>query len=132
MTISVQAAPAHPASVESRIGTLHYDVGCPRPETSRRLYDEMDFQRAVQDLGLDALDLGIADDVPDAVQRIRNVKVYPWSEREDPTPSRFVSISGALIDTRPQSGMGYPMFRLYSPTAPLFDGTWTLPDVEPV
>ena len=24
----------------------------------------------------------------------------------------------------------YPMFRLYSPTAPLFDGTWALPDVE--
>ena len=24
----------------------------------------------------------------------------------------------------------YPMFRFYSPTAPLFDGTWALPDVE--
>ena len=24
----------------------------------------------------------------------------------------------------------YPMFRLYSPTEPLFDGTWALPDVE--
>jgi hypothetical protein len=22
------------------------------------------------------------------------------------------------------------MFRLYSPTAPLFDGTWALPDAE--
>jgi hypothetical protein len=22
------------------------------------------------------------------------------------------------------------MFRLYSPTAPLFDGTWSLPDAE--
>lgn len=231
MTISDHTAPAHPESVDSRIGTLHYDVGCPTPETSRRLFDEMDFQRAVQaylwaypavsfesirsvaknDLGMDSLDLGIADDfvdpksmwltandttiyafvnfdlsqgpvvieippgaivglvddfwqkslvdvglpgpyagnggkflvlppghegedahddyytvhahmhdhnmlvrgiivdgdVPDAVQRVRNVKVYPWSEREDPTPNRFVSISGALIDTRPPGGMEF-------------------------
>jgi hypothetical protein len=26
----------------------------------------------------------------------------------------------------------YAMFRIYSPTAPLFDGTWTLPDIEPL
>ena len=25
---------------------------------------------------------------------IRKVRVYPWSERDDPTPNRFVSISG--------------------------------------
>ena len=37
----------------------------------------------------------VDNDVPDAVARIRNVKVYPWSEREDPTPNTFVSISGA-------------------------------------
>ncbi len=35
------------------------------------------------------------------------------------------------IETVPGRGF-YPMFRLYSPTAPLFDGTWTLPDVEPI
>jgi hypothetical protein len=34
------------------------------------------------------------------------------------------------IETVPGKGY-YPMFRLYSPTAPLYDGTWTLPDVEP-
>ena len=33
------------------------------------------------------------------------------------------------LETVPGRGF-YPMFRLYSPTAPLFDGTWTLPDVE--
>ena len=33
------------------------------------------------------------------------------------------------IETVPGSGF-YPMFRFYSPTAPLFDGTWVLPDVE--
>ena len=49
----------------------------------------------------------VDNDVPDAVARIRNVKVYPWSEREDPKPNKFVSISGALIDTTPPGGMEY-------------------------
>ena len=35
------------------------------------------------------------------------------------------------LETVPGRGY-YPMFRLYSPTAPLYDGTWALPDVEPV
>lgn len=34
------------------------------------------------------------------------------------------------IQTVPGRGF-YPMFRLYSPTAPAFDGTWALPDVDP-
>ena len=207
-----------------RLGALQYELGFPTTETSQKLFDEMDFQRAVQvylwgypavsfesirltlkeDLGIDFNDLGIADnfvgpesvwltandttiyavvnidvaqgpvvidippgaivgllddfwqrslvdvglpgpdagnggkflllppgyddevpsgyyevratmhshnllvrgiivdnDVPDAVERIRNVKVYRWSEREDPKPNKFVSISGALIDTTP-------------------------------
>ncbi len=33
------------------------------------------------------------------------------------------------IETVPGRGF-YVMFRFYSPTAPLFDGTWTLPDIE--
>ena len=33
------------------------------------------------------------------------------------------------IETVPGRGF-YLMFRLYSPTAPLFDGTWSLPDAE--
>jgi hypothetical protein len=220
-----------PDSVEvPRVGALRYELGFPTPETSQKLFDEMDFQRAVQaylwgypavsfesirltlkqDLGIDFNDMGIADnfvgpesvwltandttiyavinidvaqgpvvidippgaivgllddfwqrnlvdvglpgpdagnggkflllppgydgeipsdyyevratmhnhnllvrgivvdnDVPDAVERIRNVKVYPWSEREDPKPNKFVSISGALIDTTPPGGMEY-------------------------
>jgi hypothetical protein len=220
-----------PDSVEvPRVGAVRYELGFPTPETSQKLFDEMDFQRAVQcylwgypavsfesirltfkqDLDIDFNDLGIADsfvhpesvwltandttiyavvnidiaqgpvvidippgaivgllddfwqrslvdvglpgpdagnggkflllppgydgdvpsgyyavratmhnhnllvrgiivdnDVPDAVERIRNVKVYPWSEREDPKPNKFVSISGALIDTTPPGGMEY-------------------------
>jgi hypothetical protein len=221
-----------PDSVEvPRVGALRYELGFPTPETSRKLFDEMDFQRAVQaylwsypavsfesirltakqDLGMDFNDLGIADnfvdpksvwltandttiyafvnidvgqgpvaieippgaivgllddfwqrsladvglpgpdagkggtflllppdydgdvpasgyyvlratmhnhnllvrglivdnDVPDAVARIRNVRVYPWNEREDPKPNKFVSISGKLIDTTPPGGIEY-------------------------
>jgi hypothetical protein len=31
-----------------RVGALRYELGFPTPETSRKLFDEMDFQRAVQ------------------------------------------------------------------------------------
>jgi hypothetical protein len=231
MTVAQHSDSTIPDSVETRLGTLRYELGCPTPETTRKLYDEMDFQRAVQvylwgypavsfesirltakrDLDMDYNDLGIADnfvdpksvwltandttiyafvnidlaqgpvvieippgaivgllddmwqrsvvdvglpgpdggnggkflllppgydgevpasgyypvratmnnhnllvrgiivdnDKADAVQRIRNVKVYPWSEREDPKPNKFVSISGKLIDTTPPGGIEY-------------------------
>jgi len=213
-----------------RLGALKYELGFPTPETSQKLFDEMDFQRAVQaylwaypavsfesirltakqELGIDYNDMGIADsfvhpesvwltandttiyafvnidlaqgpvvidiapgaivgllddfwqrslvdvglpgpdaghggkflllppgddrevpsgyyevratmhshnllvrgiivdnDVPDAVARIRNCKVYPWSQRDDPKPNRFISISGKLIDTTPPGGMEF-------------------------
>jgi hypothetical protein len=220
-----------PDSVEvPRVGALQYELGFPTPETSRKLFDEMDFQRAVQaylwaypavsfesirltlkhDLGIDFNDMGIADkfvgpeslwltandttiyavvnidvaqgpvvfdvppgaivgllddfwqrnlidvglpgpdagkggkflllppgydgevpsgyyevratmhnhnllvrgivvdnNVPDAVARIRGVKVYPWDEREDPKPNKFISISGKEIDTTPPGGIEY-------------------------
>ena len=47
------------------------------------------------------------NDVPDAVERVRKTRVYPWSEREDPKPNKFVSISGKLIDTTPPGGIEY-------------------------
>ena len=34
--------------METRLGTPRYELGCPTAETTRKLYDEMDFQRAVQ------------------------------------------------------------------------------------
>ena len=38
-----------PDSVEMpRVGTLQYELGFPTPETTQKLFDEMDFQRAVQ------------------------------------------------------------------------------------
>ena len=39
-------APA-PTAIETRLGTLTYEAGFPTDETARKLYDEMDFQRAV-------------------------------------------------------------------------------------
>ncbi len=35
-------------SVKTRIGTLNFERGYPTPETARKVYDEMDYQRAVQ------------------------------------------------------------------------------------
>ena len=49
----------------------------------------------------------VDNDVPDAVARVRKTRVYPWSEREDPKPNKFVSISGKLIDTTPPGGIEY-------------------------
>jgi hypothetical protein len=37
-----------PGSVETRIGTLNFERGYPTEETTRKLFDEMDYQRAVQ------------------------------------------------------------------------------------
>lgn len=37
-----------PDSVQTRIGRLSFERGYPTPDTARKLYDEMDFQRAVQ------------------------------------------------------------------------------------
>jgi hypothetical protein len=210
-----------PASVETRLGTLDYESGYPTAETTRKLYDEMDFQRAVQSylwaypavsfesiqiaskeaFGTDFNDLGIADnfvdprsiwltandttiyavaaidlaqagpvvievppgatvgiindywqrsvtdvglpgpdgdedgevpsdgyhvlqgtmnnhsfmirgivvngDVPDAVQRVKKLRIYPWSERAQPKPTKFVSISGVEIDTTPPDGLEF-------------------------
>ncbi len=94
----------YPDSVETRLGTLRYELGFPTPETTQKLFDEMDFQRAVQaylwgypavsfesirvvaqrDLGIDYNDLGIADNFvdPDSV----------WLTANDTTIYAFVNI----------------------------------------
>ncbi len=93
------------ASVEvPRVGTLQYELGFPTPETSQKLFDEMDFQRAVQaylwgypavsfesirvtakqDLGIDYNDLGIADNFVDPKSG--------WLTANDTTIYAFVNI----------------------------------------
>ena len=46
--LALIAATAGAESVQTRIGELSFDVGYPTAETSKRLYDELDFQRATQ------------------------------------------------------------------------------------
>jgi hypothetical protein len=112
-----------PDSVEvPRVGALRYELGFPTPETSRKLFDEMDFQRAVQaylwgypavsfesirltakqDLGIDFNDLGIADNFvgPESV----------WLTANDTTIYAFVNIDVAqgpvVIDIPPGAIVG--------------------------
>jgi len=219
-------------TVETSIGTLTYERGYPTPETTRSIFDELDYQRAVQaylwaypavsfqsikiamarDLGLGRNELGIADhfvdprslwltandttiyavagidlaqdgpvvieippgalvgiiddfwqrsltdvglpgpdgpkggsflmvppgydgelpadgyhvlratmndhsfmirgivvdgDVADAVARVKGLRIYPWSQRANITPPRFVSISGVEIDTSAPQGLEF-------------------------
>jgi hypothetical protein len=78
-----------PSSVKTRIGTLKFERGFPTKDTTQKLFDEMDFQRAVQaylwaypavsfesiiigtkrDLGADLYDLVIADNYADTKGR---------------------------------------------------------------
>ena len=51
-------------------------------------------------------------DVPNAVERVRKLRIYPLSERSNPKPNKFASISGKVINTLPprasSTGRGSP------------------------
>src|SRR4030095_12520092 len=87
-TLSITSAYAQnttPDSVKTRVGDLKFARGCPPEKTTRKLFDEMDYQRAVQaylwaypavsfesirigtkrDLGTDLNDMIIADNYAD-------------------------------------------------------------------
>ena len=42
------AVPAHGETIDSRLGKLEFEAGYPTQATVEKLYDELDFQRAVQ------------------------------------------------------------------------------------
>ena len=44
----IGSAHAHPDSVKTRSGVLSFERGYPTQDTDRKLYDELDYQRAVQ------------------------------------------------------------------------------------
>jgi hypothetical protein len=44
----IAAERAWPQTIDTRIGRLEFELGVPTPQTATKLYDEMDFQRAVQ------------------------------------------------------------------------------------
>ena len=105
MTVLEHPNATIPDSVEvPRLGALRYELGFPTPETTQKLFDEMDFQRAVQaylwgypavsfesirltakqDLGMDYNDLGIADNFVDPKSL--------WLTANDTTIYAFVNI----------------------------------------
>ena len=122
-----------PDSVEvPRVGALRYELGFPTPESSRKLFDEMDFQRAVQaylwgypavsfesirvtnkqDLGIDYNDFGIADNFVDP----KSV----WLTANDTTIYAFVNIDvahGPGRDRHPTGGHRRPVGRLLAALA---------------
>ena len=46
-------------------------------------------------------------DVPNAVERVRKVRIYPLSEGANPKPNKFASISGKVINTLPPAGLEF-------------------------
>jgi hypothetical protein len=46
-------------------------------------------------------------DVPNAVERVRKVRVYPLSEAANPKPNKFASISGMVVNTLPPAGLEF-------------------------
>jgi hypothetical protein len=44
----ISAGHAWPNTIDIRIGKLDFELGVPTQETAAKLYDELDFQRAVQ------------------------------------------------------------------------------------
>ena len=44
----VSALPVNAETIDTRLGKLDFQSGYPTDETTQRLYDELDFQRAVQ------------------------------------------------------------------------------------
>ena len=47
------------------------------------------------------------DDKAAAVKIIRSVKVYPYRDRSNPKPNKFVSMSGLAINTLPPQGLEF-------------------------
>jgi hypothetical protein len=50
---------------------------------------------------------GGLENVQETVQTVKKLKIYPWSERSNPKPNKFISMSNAEIDTLPPQGMEY-------------------------
>ena len=49
----------------------------------------------------------VNNDKDGAVQNTKRVKVYPYSERSNPKPNKFVSMSGKVVNTLPPAGLAY-------------------------
>jgi hypothetical protein len=47
------------------------------------------------------------EDTAAPVQTVKNLKVYPWSERAKPKPTKYISMSAKKLDTLPPSGIEF-------------------------
>ena len=50
---------------------------------------------------------GGMDNAPETVRTVKQLRVYPWSERTNPKATKFISISGVEIDTLPPHGLEF-------------------------
>ncbi|MCV9943982.1 DUF1254 domain-containing protein [Rhizobium sp. BT-175] len=116
--LSVTSAQAQtPDSVNSRIGNLQFEQGFPTEETTQKVFDEIDYQRAVQaylwaypavsfeairigtkrDLGADLIDMVIADNYADPKGR--------WLTANDTTIYAYTNVdlgkSGPIVVENP-------------------------------
>jgi hypothetical protein len=50
---------------------------------------------------------GGLENVADTERIVRKMQIYPWSERENPKPNKFISFSGKHVDTLPSQGLEF-------------------------
>jgi hypothetical protein len=48
-------------------------------------------------------------EAPAAVETVKKMQIYPWSERANPKPTKFIPFSGKKVDTLAPGGMEYWM-----------------------
>ena len=50
---------------------------------------------------------GGLENIAETEQLVRKMQIYPWSERENPKPNKFISFSGKNVDTLPPQGLEF-------------------------
>ncbi len=129
----VSAAPA-PAPVQTRLGPLALDHGLPTPDTRQKLYDELDFQRAVQAviwaepaINNALFQRGMAKvGVPNLGAMVYNARMHPGQETLTPNQSvvyLYDSInlkdSGPVVHTVPPGPINAGFFDMWM--RPVYD-----------
>jgi len=97
---------AAPAQVETRLGTLRFDSGVPDEATTDKLYDKLDFQRAVQAylLGLPPVVGGFGAGSKFSWQAIGAVD-YEFARTEHVSWSGMIGYKALYVDYSKGSGL---------------------------
>lgn len=114
MATEIPSGIAIPDEVETRLGTLKFFDGFPDKPTVEKIYDNLDFQRAVQ-----AYLLALA---PVNMAGLREGLLQVG-------PAAPAGKKNNWIQTLPGKGWNM-LFRLYGPLEPWFDKTWRLSEIE--